>query len=146
MSKWIDGSIPTEKDTYYWLTIKNGGVKYSYPAPCKYSDEYECWLDANGKLVPTICVVAYYPIKQPKSYQTIGTGSGFYIRTFHNNNEFIYGRDLQYISWANRGYDSQKDARVAAKRLKKLDETNGYAREKYEVIDGQGNSVWTMTI
>ena len=51
-------------------------------------------------------VVAYYPIIKPKSYTTIGTGCGYYIRANYKNDktDTIYGFGLQPANWCNKGY------------------------------------------
>lgn len=142
---WNNGNIPKNKDLFYWLTVKSTTTNVTHPVPCKYSEENECWINFDGEQLSSHSVVAYYPMLQPKSYTTIGSGCGYYIRTdTGNTNENIYGFGLQLANWVGKGYSTKEKAIAATKRLRKLDKEEGLERKNYEVLDGNSKVVWTM--
>ena len=51
---------------------------------------------------------------------------------------------MQPVNWAGRGYNTVDKAKLAAKRLKKIDEDEGNDRDQYEVLDGESNVVWKL--
>ena len=80
MYTWIEGNKPEDTDKYYWITVKGMTCNEIYHTPCKYSTSKECWNDMENNNISIHAVIAYLPIMKPKSYITIGTGCGYYIR------------------------------------------------------------------
>ncbi len=145
MYNWINGNVPDNKELFYWVTVKNLTTNVTYPVPCKYSEQDGCWVSFDGEHLSSHSVVAYYQILKPKSYTTIGSGCGYYIRVdVGNTNETIYGLGLQLASWAGKGYSTKEKAVTATKRLKKLDIEEGLERNSYEVLNGNSEVVWTL--
>ena len=144
--QWINGNKPQDIDMYYWITIKGLTSNETYSIPCKYDNEMDCWIDVDNNKISIHTVVAYYPIIKPKSYTTLGTGCGYYIRAKYKNEEkdTIYGFGLQPANWAGRGYNTVDKAKLAAKRLKKIDENDGYERERYEVLNSESEVIWIL--
>lgn len=87
--------------------------------------------------------MSYSQISGPKPYFTIGSGYGYYIRTIckDKDKEIIYGFGLQLANWVEKGYDTIDRAKIAAKRLKKIDADEGTVRSLYEIVDGYGERV-----
>ena len=144
MGQWVSGNIPKDTDIFYWLTLKGGTKRITYHLPCKYDAEQECWINTEGVKLDSHIVVAYYPIKMPEPYSYLGTG--FYIRTWHKEDEFIYGFKLQFADWAENGYQTKEKAIAAAKRKKKTDQSKNNEADKYEVLDENGEVVWQLKL
>lgn len=83
-------------------------------------------------------------VKMPNSYSIIGTGYGYYIRTYDMNNEVIYGLGLKLANWVGLGYETKDRAIAAVKRLRKLDLDENFERDRYEVVDGKGVVLWKL--
>ena len=142
MAQWIDGNIPDDKDAYYWITVNNGNATDVLPQPFQYNNEIEAWISFNGEKWSIHAVVAYHRISKPKKRATVGNGVGYYIRTYYQNGkEMIYGKGLQPANWCMTGYSDSEKAKTAARRLKKLDISDGTERDKYEIIDGESNLI-----
>ena len=146
MYTWIEGNKPEDMDRYYWIIVKGLTCNETYHTPCKYNSSKECWNDMENNNISIHSVVAYFPIMQPKSYTTIGTGCGYYIRAKYKGEtkDTIYGFGLQPANWAGRGYNTLEKAKTATRRLKKIDEQDGYNRECYEVLDSESNVIWKL--
>lgn len=144
MSEWIDGNIPKDINSFYWLAIKKADKNITYSVPCKYNHERKCWIDTDNNMLSVHTVVAYCPILKPKSYSTLGSGCGYYIRTIQKNNEIIYGFGLQPVDWVRKGYNTIEKAKAATKRLRKLDLNDGYERDLYEILNSNSEVVWKL--
>lgn len=144
MNKWIDGNTPDGQCVFYWLTVQEGDSTDTYPVPCKYDMEMGCWIDVENNCLPAQTVTAHYPIRKPKAYTTIGSGYGFYIRTFYKDHETVYGYGCQPANWAGSGYRTKERAVKAAKRMRRVDRTENYERDKYEVLNCDGEVVWSL--
>lgn len=143
MNNWIKGNIPNEIDKLYWITIKHLSSNVTHPFPCMYNKDDDFWVDFQGSYISTHTVVAYLPLITPKSYSIIGSGFGYYIRAISSDSESVYGFGLQFANWGGRGYSTKEKAISATKRLIKLDKENNYVRDIYEVVNGQGEVVWS---
>lgn len=146
MADWINGSVPGDGERFCWLTITRLDESYTYPEPCRYNREKKCWITFDGnKEFSAQYVSAYCPITMPKAYSVIGTGSGYYIRVSSDGgNLIVYGYGLQPVEWSGKGYATIDRARNAAKRLRRLDASDGFTDRSYEVIDSRGTAVWTL--
>lgn len=142
---WIEGNVPKCNCTeLYWISTKIGTTIETYYMPVRYSDKLKGWFDLNGNQLSSNMIVAYAPIHKPRSYTEIGNGLGYYIKTISNGKESIYGLRLQPANWIRQGYDSESKAKIAAKRLIKLDEKEKHVREIYQIIDGKGQIINTI--
>lgn len=146
MKKWIEGNTPESTDMYYWITTKSETKTSTYPVPCKYDETKKYWVDMEkSTYLDADTVVAYRPIMKPKPYSTIGTGYGYYIRTKYKNHETIYGRGCEYANWGATGYSTIDKAIAALKRMRRTDiNQEQYERDSYEVLDGNGEVVWSL--
>lgn len=144
MSQWIKRSIPDDTEKIYWIIMNSGNKSIVYPLPCRYSVEHECWIDFEGLTLFDYSVIAHYPIFMPKHYLTIGSGIGYYIKTARENEENFYGFGCQFANWVMHGYPTEQKAIIAAKRMKKLDDKQGYGRDLYEIVNGEGESVYVV--
>ena len=144
MSDWTDGNVPKDKELFYWITIQEeNNKKITHPFPCLYSADTENWKDFCGNTINKD-VIAYSVIKQPLSYTKIGFGVGYYIKTVYDGDEQIYGHGLQPVNWSGQGYGTLEKAKTALRRLRKLDIQEGYTRELYEVINCDGETVFSL--
>ncbi len=142
MRQWISGSIPKYTDIFYWIALKGGTTNNTYPLPCKYDTEKGYWIDAENTQLSSKTIVAYYPIRMPEPYSVIGTG--YYVRTWHEDDEFIYGFGLRFANWTGNGYPTKEKAISATKRKKKIDQSENNEGDEYEVLDGNGEVVWSL--
>lgn len=142
---WIEGNVPKCNWTeLYWISIKIGTTIETYYMPVRYSDKLKGWFDLNGNQLSSNMIVAYTPIHKPRPYTEIGNGLGYYIKTISNGKESIYGLRLQAANWIRQGYNSESSARLAAKRLIKLDKKEKRKRDIYQIIDGKGQIINTI--
>lgn len=145
MYNWTNGNVPDNKELFYWVTVKKLTINVTHPVPCKYSEQDGCWISFCGERLSSHSVVAYSQILKPKSYTTIGLECEYYIRTDGGNpNEIVYGFGLKFANWVGKGYSTKEKAVAATKRLKKLDIKEGLERNGYEVLNGNGEVVWTL--
>lgn len=143
MNNWTKGNEPNQ-DGIYWVTINKNGESMMYDSPVRYVLEKWKLLSLDWE-IPKEDIIAYSKIIKPRSFNAIGNGIGFYIRTICTNNGEVsiteYGKGLQLASWCMIGYSSIEKAVTAAKRLKKIDIDANYLKEKYEIIDGHGKII-----
>lgn len=141
MAEWIKRTdLTPDPDKWYW--IATGNYKGKTPK-CPYRLQNGIWESADGVNAAhgDAEVVAVMEIVPPKPYGMIGNGYGFYFRMRREGSETTYGFGAQSAFWAGRGYRTRERAREAARRLMKLEDSEGFPSEACCILDGYANEV-----
>ena len=143
MSEWIkmEKDNPPKSGTVAYLAImdKDGKI-ISTVAPLFCAGEI--WIKyGTGLPVSQDKIVAYAPVTQPKPYGTIGNGYGYYFRVIRGDCVITYGFASRPAFMAGRGYKTTERAAEAAKRMMRLDDSEGYPCDECLVLDGTGTVV-----
>lgn len=141
MQQWKDGSIPENREAYYWIMVGTSNPPYTVPQPAWYDGETGAWITFDGTRWSPYAVIAYCEISKPKKRSTVGSGCGYYIKRSHSKEETFFGYGLQPANWCMRGYSTVEKAVRATTRLKKNDIEDGYEETSYEIVDGDGKAV-----
>lgn len=144
MSEWIkiEKDNPPKPGTVAYLAIKdqNNGKIISTAVPLFCAGEI--WFKyGTGLPVSQEKIVAYAPVTEPKPYGTIGNGYGYYFRMIRGDSAITYGFAAQSAFMAGRGYKTTERAAEAAKRMMRLDDSEGYPCDECLVLDGTGTVV-----
>lgn len=131
---WIKDNAPKE-DGFFWVTI--GGI--TWESPCQYSTLCKHWFDRFGDIIENEKIDAYLKIDKPKSFNTIGTGFGYYIMVDRSDYISFYGKGLN--TNASIGYETLDRAKSACRRLMNIEKDDG-CEYYYKIVDGEKNVVY----
>lgn len=140
MNEWHAGNKPPYTGLYWITFIDKKGLPRVLDLPAEYLGN-NVW-KAAGQHIKAADITAYMDCnrpKQPYNENHIGFPNQYYIRVKCNGIISYLSKGLQSVKWSKEGYSTKEKAKVAARRLKKVEPEYGYQGQKTEIVIVNGN-------
>ena len=142
MNEWHAGNKPPYTGLYWITLIGKNGLPKVCETPAEYLGDGVWKVEGRYKSRYFEDITAYMDCnrpKQPYNENHIGFPNQYYIRVKCNGITRYLPKGLQSVKWSKEGYATTEKAKVAVRRLKKVEPEYGYQGQKTEIVVVNGN-------